>query len=195
LLFLLLLVLFIVFILIAWRTKNDKKNSLAVSQVSSQTDRPTATPYLKNPDNMKIVSSPVAMVGPSVQASPADSATPDWYIYKNSVYKFEVTFNDAWQNCLVEKKLDYGGLAEGAYEVKLPVVIPDIPLSFYIYKTDKWNEEINQESSPESPLKPAEITRNANYVYAYQMWSSTPPTPGAIRDKDITEALKTFKLL
>lgn len=134
----------------------------------------------KNQPN--IVVSP--LTSPAI--SPVQTAVADdWHVYKNMDYNFKVQFSDIWQGYLVEKKGDYAGPAEVVLEVKLPSVTPAIPLTFYIYKLDKWKEDDGT----------TEIIRNARYVYAYKMWEGPPLDPNTLPDKEIGDAIRLFELI
>lgn len=134
-----------------------------------------------SPDSKSSSSSATA----ALSVSP--TATKSSYLYRNEQYKFELTFNAAWDGYSVKERSEQG--AQAIYDFLVATKDKNYanslatPLTVKIYLKDNYPANTNS----------TKIKEDDKYVYAYSIWEQNP-SDTAITEKDISKVISTFKL-
>lgn len=139
---------------------------------------------------------PSQTVAPTVSPSASPTPTPDWHLYQNTNYNFQLSFSDAWQGYQVSKVSDLSGISLARYDVQLKTTDKKFessgflanPLIIYVVYKSSWNE------LPKGTVNWTKLGESEKYVYAYATWGVPAKDLGQITDKEIANVIKTFKV-
>lgn len=128
-----------------------------------------------------------------VAKQPVQSNTniaPDWKIYKNDKYGFELTFPDTWQGYnTANRKLDWGSFGTSdSIDFGLPTQ-KDGLFNISIHSKQQW-KNIQSEDGP----KPGFLGENVNYVFAWAQAQYAADSNIEKRMEEAQDIIKTFKL-
>ncbi len=109
-------------------------------------------------------------------------------LYKNDKYKFEITFNDTWQNAQI-KENPAAGSSLASYEFQLPTNDKNFAdgyasaLVIAIYPKDSY--------TPTSSLE-MKLAENTQYIVSYRAWQQAP-IDARVSEKEVANTAATFK--